>query len=295
MVPANSQACGCEKSNREFLVTLAIVTMVFSVWFSSSLPGTGPIVALGQPNEATVFFDGFESYNVGTFYPLGGWQFGGSPNIGSLNITDLRSYSGAKSLLMNDSSVLRWFGFQAQSVGYEVAVYSDGRGEGSFGVMFANRVGFLNPNYPCGHCFWAGVDFLSPNMSMWAGDGNHVDVVQSWKPGVWYIVKVILSAPADTYDVWINGTLVAENLQSYWPHGELVDSIILQSHTDMNVFFDNVRVFAVFFTNGLIHSTLLIATAGLERSSSVSLSAHLVSLTSHHEKAESKGRPTRSS
>ena len=229
-----------------------------------------------------MFFDGFESYNVGRFYPLGGWQFWSSPNVGSINITDLRSYSGAKSLLLNDSSVLRWFGFQAQSVGYEVAVYAAGRGEGGFGVMFANRAGFLNPDYPCGYCFWAGVDFLSPNMSIWAGNGNRVEVVQSWAPGVWYIVKVVLSAPTYTYDVWINDTLVAENLQSYWPHGELVDSIILQSGTNMNVFFDNVRVFAVYLTAGAIDSSFLVtATVNPLHSSSVNLSARLLSLAYH--------------
>jgi hypothetical protein len=267
-----------EGSKRTWLLSLVIALMLLSAWFGSSLPRP----ALGQSNEATVFFDGFESYNVGTFYPLGRWQFMSSPNIGSLNITDLRSYAGTRSLLLNDSSVLRWFGFQAQSVGYEVAIYAAGRGEGTFGVMFANREGFLNPNYPCGYCFWAGVDFLSPNMSIWAGNGNHVAAVQSWKPDVWYIVKVVLSAPTYTYDVWINDTLVAENLQSYWPHGELVDSIILHSYTGVNVFFDNVRVFAVFSTAGAIHSSsLLTATANLERSSSVNLSARLLSLASH--------------
>ena len=157
-----------------------------------------------------------------------------------------------------------------------------GAGKGGFGVMFANRDGYLNPNYPCGYCFWAAVDFRTSNMSIWAGNGTHVDVVQSWKPNVWYILKVVLSAPTYTYDVWINGTLVAANLQSYWPHGELVDSIILQSGTGMNVFFDKVRVFAVFSTTGAIQPSILPAvTANIERSSSLNLSTHSFSLASH--------------
>lgn len=75
-------------------------------------------------------------------------------------------------------------------------------------------------------------------------------------------------APTYTYDVWINGTLVAQNLQTYWPHGELVDSIILHAYTGLNVFFDNVRVFAAFSTTGEIQSSFLLgATASRECSS----------------------------
>lgn len=178
-----------ERSKRTYLLSLIIALMLLSASFSSSLPRP----ALGQSAEANVFFDDFQSYHVGTFYPLGGWQFLGNPNIGLINITGLRSYAGTRSLLLNDSSVLRWFGFQAQSVGYEVAVYAAGSGDGNFGVMLANRLGFLNRNYQCGYCFWAGVDFLSPSMSIWVGDGNQVRVVGSWVPDVWYIVRVVLS------------------------------------------------------------------------------------------------------
>ena len=213
--------------------------MLVSVCFCSSLAG----YVLGQSEEATLFFDNFESYPVGIFYPPGGWQL----LWGSAYVTDLRSYAGTRSLLMNDSTVLRWFGVQnAESVGYEVAVYAEGRGQGGFGVMFANRNGIVQSNTQCGDCDWAGVNFLSANMSIWAGDGNQVRVLQPWKPGLWYLIKVVLSAPTYTYDVWINNTAVAENLKPYSPHGELVDSIILRSRGGMNVYFDNVRVFADF-------------------------------------------------
>lgn len=115
-------------------------------------------------------------------------------------------------------------------------------------MTFVNKNGLLGlgPNALCGYCFWAGINFLSGNMAIWAGDGNQVRAVQSWQTGVWYLIRVVLFAPAYTYDVWINNTAVAENLQPYWPHGDLVDSIILRSRGGANVYFDNVRVFADF-------------------------------------------------
>ena len=228
------------RTRRLHFVMVTLVVTLLSAWFGASLPG----VVLGQSVDPTVFFDGFEPYPVGIFAPTRGWQVITSSLVDA-NISEVHAYGGAKSLLLKDATALRIFGLQPWPVGYSIAIYADGVGQGAFEVMLVNKDGFLGTNPECGYCGWMIVWFESLNRTIWVGDGNHMRTCGSWAPGAWYVVKVAPDPLTNTFDVWINNTLTGQNLGVYWPHDELIDAIYLHSGANVDVYFDSVTVFLV--------------------------------------------------
>jgi len=226
------------RTRRLHFVTVTLAVTLLSAWLNVWLPG----VVFGQTVYPTVFFDDFEQYPVGIFTPTRGWQVLTSSLLDA-NISDVHAYGDAKSLLLKDATALRIFGLQPWPVGYQIAVYADAVGQGAFEVMLVNKDGFLGTNPDCGYCGWMLVWFESFNRTIWVGDGNQMTACGTWMPGTWYVVKVVPDPSTNTFDLWINNTLVGRDLGMYWPHEELIDSIYLRSGANVDVYFDNVSVF----------------------------------------------------
>ena len=173
--------------------------------------------------QKNIFSDDFESYTAGTF-PSPQWTlaFNGNGN-GYQVVVDNVSSSPTKSLqLMGNvnwaADAVRFFSSNSPTIGFEVNV----RVDNSSGIPQWNqyndaaRVGFWKRIDSGNSAWYESVTFAYNGTISANGHGNAFpagQALQSYVPGQWYDVKLVVDRQNRVFSVWINGTLEAQNLQ----------------------------------------------------------------------------------
>lgn len=222
------------------VLSIVMVVLIVLSTISMFAPQAKAIVA-------AIFQDDFEAYTTDSFPSAGGWELVWNGRGTEYQIvTDVVSYSPIKSLQLWgqpswSANVQRKFTSSAERIGYEVYVRTDS-------------------NTGTGHniasvCFWdlAGLTWGKRFADTWFGqDGEIYTRAVSESPFIplgltyeadrWYKVRVVVDRTAETYDVWIEDVLVAEDV-GIWDTNE-IEAIMLQSgHAGVKAYFDDVKIF----------------------------------------------------
>ncbi|WP_297489916.1 DUF2341 domain-containing protein [Thermococcus sp.] len=204
-------------------------------------------------SEKTIFFDDFEGYPLGS-YPSSNWILdydGAGEEYQKIVSNPVKSGSKAFRMLSAQGC---WaavsehkFDSDADIIGFEADVWAESYGtEGCGGDKTSViRVAFWNGNLDSWGRYYADVIFRHNGIAYAYSEGEEHQLT-SWKPQTWYHVKVILNRKTNTYDVYINGKLVADDIPVEHSDTENINAIVLTAgHANANVVFDNVRIFEV--------------------------------------------------
>jgi hypothetical protein len=89
--------------------------------------------------------------------------------------------------------------------------------------------------------YYGAVRFDHASHLILAEDGS---ILGRWMPQTWYAVRVLLDRKARTYDVWINGAQVGDDLALSAHAPDLIDAVALVAgHAGVPVYYDDVAVF----------------------------------------------------
>ncbi|MEM2704608.1 MAG: hypothetical protein QXR45_15785 [Candidatus Bathyarchaeia archaeon] len=167
--------------------------------------------------ETIIFFDDFESYAVGTFPSAGGWEliWNGRGNEYQC-ITDKYWHSPIKSLQLWgkdwwSAHVQKKFSSDSTLLGFEAYVLVESYTSKPSGSPVSAVIGFWNKEAATWGLGYAWVQFtydgnITTN-DVWA------PTLGTWTPKTWYKVKLILDRSTNTFDVWINGELVGNDIE----------------------------------------------------------------------------------
>jgi hypothetical protein len=236
------------------IASLLVVSATVGLAYVTSSGYLGETKAAGA-NEAVgmnvLFEDNFEAYDVGTFPYSGGWQlwFDGAGSAYQI-VNDNFSVSGTKSLQL--LGLDGWAAFAAKPVatnaskiGFQVS------------VMVAETGGRRGDDARVSFTKWT-----SPSTSMevapvcFSDDGTIESgnkALQSFTPGKWYKITLIVDRPSDTYSVWVDDVLCGENLnvtttstpETQNPSYEIEAFSLSQCYNQVYSYFDDVEVFTV--------------------------------------------------
>ncbi len=205
-----------------------------------------------KANSGTIIFeDDFETYAVGSFPSAGGWELVWNGKGTAYQVmTDTVSYSPTKSLRLWGQSgwsanVQRKFTSSAEIIGFEAYIRTEsntGSGWKVAGICFWK----LDSPVPWGKRF-ADVGF-GPDGQLYTrpvkGSSSYFPLGLSYEADRWYKVGVIIDRTVETYDVWIDDVLAAEDV-TIWDTYE-IDALMMESgHSSIKVYFDDIRVFEV--------------------------------------------------
>lgn len=196
----------------------------------SSSP-TMKLATAQSTQESTIFFDDFESDQVGIFPD--GWASYSSGTGYQALVTNLQAHSGTKSLLLAWGEAMKTFSTTAEKIGYEVAVNP--------GQVVGLRFVSSKEPFPEQHV-WANVVFRGGKI--FVENLANFSPVGGYQPNVWYIVKAILDRKANTFSVWINGELKFQDAKVQDPDAYMVDALEFGTRIDQT-YFDDARVFEV--------------------------------------------------
>jgi len=177
-------------------------------------------VSLGL--QKTIFSDDFENYATGTFpYPQWTLVFNGNGNEYQV-VVDNVSSSPTKSLqLMGNvnwaADAVRFFNSSSPTIGFEAKVRIDNStGIPQWGQYNdAARVGFWK-RIDWGDAAWYESVTFAYNGTIIANGKDAFpggQVLQSYVPGQWYDIKLIVDRPNRVFSVWVNGALEGKNLR----------------------------------------------------------------------------------
>ena len=207
-------------------------------------------VSLGL--QQTIFSDDFESYTPGTF-PSSQWTlvFNGNGDDYQQVVNNV-SCSGNQSLqLMGNvnwsADAVRYFNSSSPTVGFEVEVRIDNSSSIPQYAQFndAARVGFWK-QIDSGDAAWYESVTFAYNGTIIANGANSFpsgQILQSWAPGNWYDVKLIVDRPNQVFSVWINGTLEGQNLPGCNDPYNYDGFAISGRYTETTDYFDDVNIF----------------------------------------------------
>ncbi|MFA5363843.1 MAG: hypothetical protein WC325_01510 [Candidatus Bathyarchaeia archaeon] len=222
-----------------FVVFCSLLMPLFAV---SSIPFV-------MADEQVFCEDTFENYETGTFPTASGWElwYGGA-GVQHQVIVDDVSCSQTKSLKLLGLDF--WAGFAAKKfvsssplIGFEVSVLvesTNGQTRDNARVAFTTQLSsYISREY-------APVTFND--------DGNICSggqVLQTFVAGTWYTVKQVMNRDTQTYSVWVNGELKAENLPVTNTSGDatctpyMIEAFsVSQCYNSVTVYFDDVKVFS---------------------------------------------------
>jgi hypothetical protein len=196
--------------------------------------------------ETVIFFDDFESYDVGTFPSAGGWELvWDGRGLEYQSIVETVSVSPTRSFQMLgrehwSAGVKRVFQTDSDIIGYEVYIRTEQYQSGPYGVL---QVGFFNETAVTWGRRIASIVFWDDGTirthEPWTGDNRHL---QFYEPNTWYKIRVILDIKTNLYNVWIDDMLVAENVQT--AYSEEIESFKLENGwAEVKSYFDDVKVF----------------------------------------------------
>ncbi len=209
-------------------------------------------VSKAKADEIVLVEDNFEDYQPGSFPSSGGWQmwFYGDGSK-QQTITNTYSYSPTNSLQLLGAVHDIWAGYaaipinsNAPIIGFEVAVrveQTTGQPQDNARVAFSTRVSSsISREY-------AFVLFRD-NGVISSGGQN----LQQYSPDTWYTVTQVINRDQETYNVWIDGELKAQNLAvsstqgdaSSYPSYGIEAFSLSQCYNHVAVYFDDVKVFS---------------------------------------------------
>lgn len=214
--------------------------------FSLAAPAAAASPVSETPPGTTVLFeDDFESYDVNTFPSAGGWETvwsGSGQNV----VTDQFSLSPTRSFHLlgkpNWAAVAqRKILFSQPVIGYECAIMIGNIGTGGPGRRDMTAL-FSREAYKWGR-YYARVEFDHDTGGIY--DERNVQIGR-WYPEVWYVVKAILDRTLNTYDFWINGELLGDNVPTQYQDTHMINAIAVASHhASARVCYDDIRVFEI--------------------------------------------------
>jgi PKD repeat protein len=197
----------------------------------------------------TLFFDDFESYEVGTFPSAGGWVLVWN-GMGSKYqvVTSDHYHSPSKSFQLLGSygwsSVAeRHFSTAAKVIGFEAYVMAEEythhnvKGVGSIG--FWNREEATWGKYYVTVAFM-GDGYLAVTFINASGSTENIEL-QPYTPGTWYKVKVVLDRSTNTLSVWINDALKASNIKTTNTNINALE--VSSAWAEVRCYFDDIKVF----------------------------------------------------
>ena len=206
----------------------------------------------GVPTLPPILFeDDFKGYDEGTFPSLGGWDlvYDGSGTEYQM-VVDTVSMSPTKSLqlvglpdwaadaALDISTEAQIVGFGAYAMVDEVGVNDGPNG----------RCGFYVRRESSGLWPWrAHVEFWNDGSITAGAPGSGSCVLQSYELDQWYKVKLVLDRGANSYSVWIDDVLKAQDLPGpsdpYDPY--YIEAFALSSsmYNSVAVCFDDVVIF----------------------------------------------------
>jgi len=220
------------------------IVMTFLIIFSTISAFTPQIRADSEPS---IFQDDFEAYSVESFPSAGGWELVWNGKGTQYQIvTDTVSHSPTKSLQLWGQSgwsanVQREFTSNSETLGYEAYVRADsnvGTGHNIASICFWDREGLA-----WGKRFvdtWFGQDGEIYTRAV--SESPFIPLGLTYEADRWYKVRVVIDRTVETYDVWIDDALAAQDVV-IWDTDE-IDALMLQSgHAGIKAYFDDVEVF----------------------------------------------------
>jgi len=189
----------------------------------------------------TIFEDNFERYAVSTFPYAGGWElwFDGA-GMEYQVVTEYTYASPTKSLQL--LGLHGWAAFAAKpfysgtsKIGFQAYARVE---ELQGGTADSARIAFTKLKSSSTSHEYAAVCFLD-NGTMVSGG----KILQYYAAKRWYQVKVILDKSSDTYGVWIDGVLRADNLHLDRPSYEIEAFSVSQCYNNVKVYFDDAKIF----------------------------------------------------
>lgn len=215
------------------ILTLMIIGLLCFSMFSIFTPKT-------KAEGTTIFTDNFESYPLGTFPSSGGWVLWFS-GAGDNMIVNTYYVSPTKSLQLHGQygwagGAARYFDTTPQVVGYEVSMMAE-----EIRHDFSPQCGFNRRTDPANSISHATVAFYDDDQSIRTVPGGYF--LQSYEPGRWYRIKVILDKATETFSVWIDD--VPYGTFRDVPNSNEIEAFYIQAGwSGVRCYFDDVEVFS---------------------------------------------------
>jgi len=233
---------------------LIIIGLLCLSMFATLLPKAKAVIG----DEATIFFDNFEGYDVGTFPSAGGWNlvYDGMGTEYQKIVDDVR-YSGSKSFQL--WGVSGWsacadkaFTPAQRYVGYEAYVMTTGYGPENIAIHFME---YNTPALIASVNFGADSKIYSrsyaPEWYTGIPPGPAYDLNTTYTANRWYKVKVVVDRNTNTYDVWIDDILRGSALSTQ--NSANIGGLRLGSgHSGVKVYYDDVKVFETNIAKALV-------------------------------------------
>lgn len=229
-------------------IARTVIAVTATVVIASVIIGILATQFGGSPHakEVSIFSDNFESYPVGNLPSSGGWEivWNGMGDAYQV-ISDAYSYSPTKSFQLWgqpwwSAVVQKRITTDAKIIGYEASILLDSLGTLDSWTS-SDWFGFFNSSATTWGEWWATVGFDHRDMEIKTGSDS--TVLGDWATQRWYKIKVILDREKITYDVWINDTLVGQNLKTD-TDSYAINAVALKSdHPGSKVYYDDVKVF----------------------------------------------------
>ena len=234
------------------IISLIIIGLLCLSTFSMLAPQV-------KAQKSVIFGDDFESYQVGTFPSTGGWVliYDGQ-GAQYQKVIDTVSVSGVQSFqlwgqYMWSACSCRSFSTDATIIGYEVNVRVEDYGTYWLNAFISLWSDATETDYMQVSFHSDGKIYVYSYVPIWYSGkppGPLYDLETTYEPDTWYNIRVIVNRETDIFNVWINNVLKGENLQTK-------DSFALNalrlgsSHAEIQVYYDDVKVFAPFQVNDI--------------------------------------------
>jgi len=193
--------------------------------------------------DNVVFQDDFEAYAVGSFPSAGGWELVWNGKGTEYQIvTDTVSTSPTRSFQLWgqpgwSANVQKLFTSSSEVIGYEAYVRTDRAFAKIAQVCFWNREALTWGKRFAQVNFYDNGEVYTEPVS-----GGGGIFLQNYEANRWYKVRVVIDKTTETYNVWIDDVLVAEDI-SIWDTNQ-IEAIELESgHAGIKAYFDDVKVF----------------------------------------------------
>jgi hypothetical protein len=234
--------------------------MLFVVLCSLLLPVFVASIPPVMAEEQFFCTDNFENYETGTFPTTGDWElwYSGAGTEYQVIVEDV---SGSQTKSLKLLGLDFWAGFAAKKfdsssplIGFEVSVMvetTNGQPRDNARVAFTTQLSS-----------WISREYAPVTFN---DDGNICSggqVLQTFDAGTWYTVKQVMNRDTQTYSVWVNGELKAEDLHVTNTSGDntctpyTIEAFsVSQCYNNVTVYFDDVKVFSSYTVNPKLELT----------------------------------------
>ena len=201
------------------------------------------IVKADPSLDNIIFSDDFESYTLGTFPFVGGWQivWNGAGDQYQV-ITDTYSLSPTKSLQLMGSYgwsavIKKDFSSSSNKIGYEAYMMYPPGGSPSIGFFNQYAATWGRTYSYIGLSEYGIFAYESTN------EGEHW--LMSCSPYTWYKIRVVIDKTTQLYDVWVDDIQRGYNIPITYNPNEILSLQLQVGWVNANGYFDNVKVFSV--------------------------------------------------